>query len=171
MNTEQLNSARLARWSQNGEARLTQEAAAEWLRTIGLCSYLPTGPAAAAPAASFLEAVVGRPAQMPSAGERARASELLARLIENALAVPLMLGNSLGEQPDFVASEEALRYIYALRGDRNFKDGPSTVGNEKVTTLAQHCWQAIEQNGPLTVASLQPILGRDITEAAVARAL
>jgi 23S rRNA pseudouridine2605 synthase len=167
LNTEQLNTARLARWSQNGEARLTQEAAAEWLGSIGFCSYLP----AASTAPSFLEAVVGRPAQTPSAGERSRTLELLARLIENSSAVPLKLGNALGEQPDFVASEESLRYIYALRGDRNFKNGPSTVGNEKVTTLAQHCWQAIEQHGPLTIAAMQPILGRDITEAAVARAL
>ncbi|MHB8301827.1 MAG: hypothetical protein ACYDC6_03165 [Acidobacteriaceae bacterium] len=171
MNSEQLNSARLARWSQNGEARLTQEAAAEWLSTLGFCPYLPIGPSGAAPTASFLEAVVGRPAETPSAGEQARALEILARLIENSSAVPLKFGNLLGEQPDFVASEEVFRYIYALRGDRNFKNGPSTVGNEKVTTLAQHCWQAIEQHGPMDMAALQPVLGRDITEAAIARAL
>ena len=51
------------------------------------------------------------------------------------------------------------------------RTGPLTVGNEKVTPLSLHCWQAIEQNGPLDVAALQPILGRDITEAAIARAL
>ena len=124
-----------------------------------------------APAPSFLEAVVGRPAQAPSAGERSRALELLARLIENSSAVPLKLGSSLGEQPDFVCSPDVLRYIYALRGDRNFKTGPLTVGNEKVTPLSLHCWQAIEQQGPLDVAALQPILGRDITEAAISRAL
>jgi len=171
LNAEQLNSARLARWSQNGEARLTQEAAAEWLQTIGFCTYLPLGPNGVAPTASFLEAIVGRPAQSPSAGERTRATELLARLIENSSAVPLKFGASLGEQPDFVASAEALRYIYALRGDRNFKTGPSTAGNDKVTTLAQHCWDALQQHGPLDVPALQPILGRDITEAAIARAL
>ena len=97
--------------------------------------------------------------------------ELLARVIENSAIVPLKLGASLGEQPDFVCSAEVLRFVYALRGDRNFKTGPLTVGNEKVTPLALHCWQAIEQQGPLDVAALQPILGRDITEAAVARAL
>ena len=124
---------------------------------------------AAAP--SFVEAVVGRPAQTPSTGERARALELLARVIENSAVVPLKLGASLGEQPDFVCSPEVLRFVYALRGDRNFKTGPLTVGNEKVTPLSLHCWQAIEQQGPLDVAALQPILGRDITEAAIARAL
>lgn len=171
MNADQLNSARLARWSQNGEARLTLEAAAEWLNTIGFCPYLPMGLTGAVPIASFVEAVVGRPAQTPSAGERSRTLELLVRLIENSMAVPLKLGTSLGEQPDFVVSQEALRYVYALRGDRNFKTGPSTVGNEKVTPLALHCWEAIQQQGPLDVPALQPILGRDITEAAVARAL
>jgi hypothetical protein len=171
LNAEQLNSARLARWSQNGEARLTLEAASEWLGDIGFCPYMPMGLTGSAPAPSFLEAVVGRPAQAPSASERARALELLARLIENSSAVPLKLGPSLGEQPDFVCSPDVLRYIYALRGDRNFKTGPLTVGNEKVTPLSLHCWQAIEQQGPLDVTALQPILGRDITEAAIARAL
>ncbi|MDR5726696.1 MAG: hypothetical protein RB191_04415 [Terriglobia bacterium] len=171
MNAEQLNSARLARWSQNGEARLTLEAATEWLDEIGFCPYMPMGLTGGAPAPSFLEAVVGRPAQTPSSGERSRALELLARLIENSAVVPLKLGSSLGEQPDFVCSPDTLRYIYALRGDRNFKTGPLTVGNEKVTPLSLHCWQAIEQQGPLDVAALQPILGRDITEAAISRAL
>ena len=171
MNAEQLNSARLARWSQNGEARLTLEAASEWIDEIGFCPYVPMGLTGSAPAPSFVEAVVGRPAQTPSAGERARALELLARVIENSAIVPLKLSASLGEQPDFVCSAEVLRFVYALRGDRNFKTGPLTVGNEKVTPLALHCWQAIEQQGPLDVAALQPILGRDITEAAVARAL
>ena len=171
MNAEQLNSARLARWSQNGEARLTLEAASEWIDEIGFCPYLPMGLTGSAPAPSFVEAVVGRPAQTPSAGERSRALKLLARVIENSSIVPLKLGASLGEQPDFVCSPEVLRFVYALRGDRNFKTGPLTVGNEKVTPLSLHCWQAIEQQGPLDVAALQPILGRDITEAAVARAL
>ncbi len=171
MNAEQLNSARLARWSQNGEARLTLEAASEWIDEIGFCPYVPMGLTGSAPAPSFVEAVVGRPAQTPSAAERARALELLARVIENSTIVPLKLGASLGEQPDFVCSPEVLRFVYALRGDRNFKTGPLTVGNEKVTPLSLHCWQAIEQQGPLDVAALQPILGRDITEAAVARAL
>ncbi len=171
MNAEQLNSARLARWSQNGEARLTLEAASEWIDEIGFCPYVPMGLTGSAPAPSFVEAVVGRPAQTPSAGERTRALELLARVIENSSIVPLKLSASLGEQPDFVCSAEVLRFVYALRGDRNFKTGPLTVGNEKVTPLALHCWQAIEQQGPLDVAALQPILGRDITEAAVARAL
>jgi hypothetical protein len=171
LNAEQLNSARLARWSQNGEARLTLEAASEWIGEIGFCPYVPMGLTGSAPAPSFVEAVVGRPAQSPSAGERSRALELLARVIENSSVVPLKLGASLGEQPDFVCSPEILRFVYALRGDRNFKTGPLTVGNEKVTPLSLHCWQAIEQQGPLDVAALQPILGRDITEAAIARAL
>jgi hypothetical protein len=171
LNADQLNSARLARWSQNGEARLTLEAASEWIDEIGFCPYVPMGLTGSAPAPSFVEAVVGRPAQTPSAAERARGLELLARVIENSFVVPLKLGASLGEQPDFVCSPEVLRFVYALRGDRNFKTGPLTVGNEKVTPLSLHCWQAIEQQGPLDVAALQPILGRDITEAAVARAL
>lgn len=169
MTPEQLNSARMARWSQNGEARLTIEAIAEWLETVGFCPVLPG--AQAAPSPSLVEAVVGRPAQLPSAGERARAQELLVRLVQSSAAVPLKLGASLGEQPDFLVSLPVLPYVYALLGDRNFKNGPSTAGPAKVTPLAQHCWQAMEQKGPMDLTTLQQSIGGDITEAAIARAL
>lgn len=49
--------------------------------------------------------------------------------------------------------------------------GPSIAGNDKVSPLALHCWEAIQKQGSLDVAALQPILGRDITEAAIARAM
>lgn len=169
MNSEQLISARLARWSQNGEARLTQAAAADWLDAVGFCCYLPIR---TIPAPSFVEAVVGRPAPVPSAGERSRSNELLSRLVKNALAVPLKLNTSaVSEEPDFIASAGTLRYIYALRGDRNFKGAPSIVGAHKVTSLALHCWQKISEGDPLDADELQSLLGGDVTAAAIRRAL
>lgn len=167
MNPEQLNSARLARWSQNGEAKLTLEAAAEWLDGIGFCRYLPSGDALP----SLLEAVVGRPAPVPSTGEISRAGELLARMAESSVAVPLKLQPGAGDRPDWLASREAFCYVYALRGNRNFKGEPPTSGNEKVTTLAAHAWRAIQTQGPMDASSIGSILGQDITEAAVLRAL
>lgn len=167
MNPEQLNSVRLARWSQNGEAKLTLEAATKWLDGVGLCRYLPSGDALP----SLLEAVVGRPASVPSAGEIFRANELLARMMESAVAVPLKLQPGVGDRPDWLASREAFRYIYALRGNRNFKGEPPTSGNEKVTTLALHAWRAIQTQGPMGASSIGSVLGQDITEAAVLRAL
>ena len=182
MTPEQLNSARMARWSQNGEARLTTEAAAEWLGTVGFCRFLPNAGAPGVPSASLLEAVVGRPALVPSAGERARALDLLVRLIDTSAAVPLKLGTSLGELPDFLVSAPVLPYVYALLGNRNFKGGPAIAGPGKVTPLAQHCWQALEQKGSvdqksteakkgMDMTALQRSIGSDITEAAIARAL
>lgn len=170
MNSEQLNAARLARWSQNGEARLTLEAAREWLDEIGFCAYLPPS-AGAPPFASFVEAVVGRPARVPSAGERGRAVEILARLIASSAAVPLKFSATSSAQPDFIVSSDALAYVYALRGNRDPKSAPPTAGNDKVTPLALHCWQAIQQQGSLDQPGLQQILGQDITQPAILRAL
>jgi len=169
LNSEQLISARLARWSQNGEARLTLEAVADWMNAVGICCYLPLR---SIPAPSFVEAVVGRPAPIPSVGEQSRANELLSRLAKNAAAIPLKLNaNAFAGHPDFIASPETLRYVYALRGDRNFKGSPSIVGSHKVTPLALHCWQKISENGPLNLGELQSLLGGDITGAAITRAL
>lgn len=170
MNSEQLNAARQARWSQNGEARLTLEAAKEWLDSIGFCAYLPPA-ASAAPFASFVEAVVGRPARVPSAGERNRAASILSRLVESSAAVPLKFSTNTAEYPDFIASIDTLTYAYALRGNRNSKSAPSTVGNDKVTPLALHCWQALQQHGSLDIPRLQQILGQDVTQPAILRAL
>lgn len=170
MNAHQLQSARLERSSQNGEARLTLESASEWLKLTGLCFWSP-GQSHAVSAPTFVEAVVGRPAPVPSAGEIARAGNLLRPMVESAAAVPLKFGVNTGEGPERIASPEALRYVYALRGDRNFKSGPSITGKASVTLLALHCFEAIRDHGPLTVSTLQTLLGQDITEAALRRAL
>lgn len=168
MNSEQLNAARLARWSQDGEARLTLEEITDWLGAIGFCLYLPVRGVAAP---SFVEAVVGRPAPGPSAGERSRTKSLLTRLVEKDLAVPLKFSATVSEDADWIATPDVFRYIYALLGNRNFKGAPPVSGQDAVTPLALHCWQALHDNGPLDIAALKPIVGGDASETAVARAL
>lgn len=169
MKSEQINAARLVRWSQNGEARLTLESAAAWLQEIGCCLFLP--PAAAAPPhASLLEAVVGRPAQSPSAGELQRGREVLARLLESNAAVPLRLG-TMAADADLVVSPDVLRYLLALHPRGSARSAPSVTGNERVSTLALHCWELLQEHGAMTVSELQTALGSEMTEAAILRAL
>jgi hypothetical protein len=170
LNATPLNSARLARWSQDGEARLTPETAAEWLNSVGFARWLPAETRSAAPAPSFLEAVVGRPAPAPSVGERERARDLLVRIVEDSAAVPLRLASGPDERPDWIVSPEALRFIYALRGNRNFKAGP-TAESGNITPLAVDIWRMIGERGPQTAAALQAAVGGDVSETAMGRAL
>lgn len=168
MNSEQLHAARLARWSQDGEARLTLEEITEWFNSVGLCLYLPVRGVAAP---SFVEAVVGRPAPGPSAKERARAKGLLTRLVEKDLAVPLKFKAAVSEDADWIVTPDVFRYVYALLGNRNFKGEPPVTGQDAVTPLALHCWQALQQYGALDIAGLQEHLGRETSDSAIARAL
>jgi hypothetical protein len=172
-NATPLDSARLARWSQDGEARLTPASAAEWLNGVGLARWLPADIRSTAPAPSFLEAVVGRPAPAPSSGERERAKDLLARTVENSSAAPLRLDPRTDEEPDWIVSTEALRFIYALRGNRNFKAAPTapTAGSGNITPLAIDIWRMVDERGPQTAAAVQSAVGGDVSETAIARTL
>ena len=171
MNKQQLQTARLQRWSQNNTARLTQEDAQAWLETVGFCPLAPLTLPGNPPTPTLLEAFQGKPLAQPTLAERTSMHSLLARLIQAKTAVPLLLISPPGEQPDFVATLEALPFLYAMRGDRDWKAEPAQTGQGRVSHLALHCWQEIEKNGPQTLSVLQRALGNEITEAAALRAL
>ncbi len=66
---------------------------------------------------------------------------------------------------------EALPFVYALRGDRDWKRTPGTAGANRVSPLITHVWQLLERRGVLTASEIQDELGKELTEAAVLRAL
>ena len=171
MNKQQLQSARLQRWSQNNNARLTLEDALGWLRETGLCALAPQATPASHAAPTLLEALHGKPMLATTLEERATLNALLARMVQSKSAVPLLLSGPVGEQPDFVSTLDALPMLYTLRGDRNWRVPPVLTGQRKVSNLALHVWQAIEKDGPQTVAALQSAMSGDLTAAALLRAL
>ncbi len=138
--------------------------------------FLPRPAQLAAPAGSFVEAVEGKadPAPKPAAIENA--TGLLRRLLASGDAVALNLlgtaghgthGRALaGGQPDFVATEETLPFLFALRGDREWTRGP----RGKSSPLVVEVWKALGQ-GPLTADEVKDRLGRQLTETAALRAL
>ncbi|HUZ04535.1 MAG TPA: hypothetical protein VMU62_04185, partial [Acidobacteriaceae bacterium] len=142
-----------------------------WLETIHFCPVaalrLPGNP----PMPTLLEACLGKPLPEPTLAERAIMQPLLARLVQAKATVPLLLISPAGEQPDFVANLEALPFLYAMRGDREWKTQPAATGQGRVSQLALHCWQELDKNGPQTLRGLQSALGSEITQAAVLRAL
>ena len=175
----QLADTRLKQWHQQGEALLTMENLRAWLNAAGLVLFVPR-PQIASPAPSLVEAVLGAPTPNPTLEQISEARGLLARLVAEGLAVPLnLLGPGTGtvhaavpgDTPDFVASTAVFSYVFTLRGDKAWKQPPATSGALKVSILAHAIHEALSQRGPLTAYDLTTEVGKEVTEAAVLRAL
>ena len=167
MTAEQLQDARASAWRQTGNALLTADDAAAWLRETGLALFLPRTQQIAAPAGSFAEAVLGAPSATPDAKAVSTAFELLQRLVASGDAIALNLLGIPGDRPDFIATDETLPFVFALRGDREWKRGP----RGKSSPLVVEVWKLLEREGAMTAEAIKDTLGRQLTETAALRAL
>jgi hypothetical protein len=170
---------RLKQWHQQGEALLTIENLRSWINAAGLVLFVPR-PQITSPAPSLVEAVLGASNPNPTLEQTAEARSLLARLVADGLAVPLNLlgagpatvhAGAPGDTPDFVASTAVFSYIFTLRGDKAWKQPPTTSGALKVSNLGLAIHEALSQRGPLSAYELATEVGKEVTEAAVLRAL
>ena len=175
----QLAETRLKQWHQQGEALLTMENLRSWINTAGLVLFVPR-PQIVAPAPSLVEAVLGQPVATPTIEQTAEARSLLARLVGEGLAVPLNLlgagaatvhAGAPGDTPDFVASTAVFSYVFTLRGDKAWKQPPATSGPFKVSPLALATHDVLSRRSPLSAYDLSTEVGKEVTEAAVLRAL
>jgi 23S rRNA pseudouridine2605 synthase len=171
LTSEQLLATRATLWRQKAEPLLTLDDAQSWLSQTGLCLFLPRKAQIPAPAPSFVEACLGETNPTPPRTAIESATNLLARLIDANSALPLNLLGTPSDHPDFLVSIEALPFVYALRGDRNWKQAPGTAGANRVSPLITHIWKLLERRGVLTASEIQEELGKELTEAAVLRAL
>lgn len=167
MNLQQLQIARAALWRQNAEPLATYDDAAAWLDALGFCLFLPRHTQLPAPAPSFVEACLGTPAATPPAPAIAYAMELAMRLMEAGRALPLNLFGTFSEQPDFLVTPEVLPWVAAVRGDRQWQKAPAG----RTAPIVLRTWEALEQHGSQTAVEIRERLGRELTEAAVLRAL
>jgi hypothetical protein len=85
--------------------------------------------------------------------------------------VALNLLGTVSEQPDFLAHSEALPFILSLRADPDWKHAPQKSSGHKVSPLVLELWKVLDQEGTLTASAARERLGRELTEAAVLRAL
>ncbi|HWA94871.1 MAG TPA: hypothetical protein VG844_09745 [Terracidiphilus sp.] len=170
MTSEQLEAARAERLRQNGLGTLTFEDARTWIEETGLCLFLPRKQFASAITPSFVEAISGHHEETPNQKQIAAAEELLVRLELDGVAVRLNLLGQPGEQPDFVVASWVLPYVYALRGDRDWRRSPQLTGSRQVSPLAIQVYKLLEA-GDSTVSQLKHALGREVTESAVVRAI
>src|ERR1017187_8021290 len=155
---------------QDGNGTLTFEDARTWIEETGFCLFLPKRQYSISIAPSFVEAVAGERNANPDPKHIALAEELLVRLEADSIAVRLNLLGQVGEQPDFVVAAWVLPYVYALRGDRDWRRNPQLTGSRQVSQLAVQTYKQLEA-GDATVAELKHALGREVTEAAVLRAI
>ncbi len=170
MTLEQLQHARLAAWRQDGHALLTADDAAQWLRETGLALLFPRPQQIPAPAPSLVEALAGAADPAPGPGALEQGMRFVRRLAGAGDAVPLLLLPSpslAGEQPDTLAGGEALAFVFALRGDREWGRGPRGKGSP----LAAEVWKLLGRSGPRAANDIQHELGRQLTGSAILRAL
>jgi 23S rRNA pseudouridine2605 synthase len=170
LTAEQLEASRSERMRQNGRGQITFEDARTWLEETGLCLFLPRKQFSSFVAPSFVEAVAGERSATPTARIVSLAEDLLVRLEGEGVAVRLNLLGQPGEQPDFVVAAWVLPYVYALRGDRDWRRIPQLTGSRQVSPLAVQTYKLLEQ-GDATIPQLKHALGREVTESAVLRAI
>jgi 23S rRNA pseudouridine2605 synthase len=177
---DQLAAARLAHWHHNADPILTINMVRDWLNISGLVLFTPRATQLPAPAPSFVEAILGVPNTAPSFSDTESPRELLSRLIIDGGAVPLnLLGNTANagtEIPDFIVSPLVFPYIFTLRGDKAWKQPPTTSGASKVSPLALNTYTLLADRAEdhatgLSSYDLVTQLGKEVTETAVLRAL
>ena len=171
MTSEQLEASRAERMRLNGHGTLSLEDARTWIEETGLCLFLPKRQFSSSVAPSFVEAVAGRRDPAPDRKDIAISEQLLVRLETDGVAVRLNLLGLPGEAPDFVVASWVLPYVYALRGDRDWRRIPQLTGSRQVSQLAVQAYKLLEAGGDTTLGKLTRALGREVTEAAVLRAI
>ena len=170
MTAEQLEASRAERMRQNGHGALTFEDARTWIEETGLCLFLPRRQFSSSIAPSFVEAVAGHQNATPDPKHIQLAEELLVRLELEDIAVRLNLLGQPGEHPDFVVASWVLPYVYALRGDRDWRRSPQLTGSRQVSQLAVQTYKLLEV-ADTNLSDLTHALGREVTEMAVLRAI
>ena len=170
MTAEQLEAARAERLRQNGHGTLVLEDARTWVEETGLCHFLPRRQSTAAVAPSFIEAVAGREEATPDPRFITTSEELLVRLEADDVALRLNLNGMPTEQPDYIVAAWVLPYVYALRGDRDWRRTPQLTGSRQVSPLAIQAYKLLEMEDA-TVSQLRTALGREVSETAVLRAI
>jgi hypothetical protein len=170
LTAEQLEASRVERMRLNGHGALTLEDARTWIEETGLCLFIPRRQYSAGLAPSFVEAIAGERNLNPDQKHITLAEELLVRLELDGIAVRLNLLGQPGEQPDFVVAAWVLPYVYALRGDRDWRRTPQLTGSRQVSQLAIQAYKQLEV-ADATIPQLKHALGKEVTEGAVLRAI
>ena len=168
---QQLQELRREKWRLNGQPVRTLDDAREFIDSVGFCLLYPQRPAVLAP--TFVGAYKGSDeklptAQMAFADPSAReAKELMVRLLREKAAYEA----NVFPDNNFIVSASVFPYFYGLVGDRNPRQAPKAGARSEYSPLAVDTFPIIQKEGPISKNRLRELLGGDISEAALDRAL
>ncbi len=171
MQEQQLQELRREKWRLNGQPVRTLEEAREFIESVGFCLLYPQRPPVLAP--TFVGAYKGSDEKLPTlqmafadAGAR-EAKELMVRLLREKAAYEA----NVFPENNFIVSASVFPYFYGLVGDRNPRQPPKSGARSEYSPLAVDAFHIIQKEGPISKYRLRELLGGDISEAALDRAL
>ncbi len=171
MHDQQLHDLRREKWRLNGRPVRTIEDAREFIESVGFCLLYPQRPALLA--ATFVGAYKGSDDKLPTPQmafadpEAHEAKHLMVRLLREKTAYEA----NVFPDNNFIVSSAVFPYFYGLVGDRNPRQTPKAGARSEYSLLAVHAFQHLQKEGPISKHRLRELLGGDISEAALDRAL
>lgn len=172
MTEEELFQQRAKIWRIDGYPVRTLEEAKGFLDAVGFCLMFPVRSLPAAP--TFIGAYAGSDERLPDgrhafADSRTQpAMDLMVRLVRERSAYEI----NFTPETSLIVSAAMFPYFYALVGDRNPKAAPkSKAQGAKVSPLGLKVYETIQKHGPLSTGRLQELISRELTTAALERAL
>jgi Winged helix DNA-binding domain len=167
----QLQELRREKWQLNGQPVRSLEEARAFIESVGFCLLYPQRPPVLAP--TFVGAYKGSDEKLPSAqmafADRAahEAKDLMVRLLRDKSAYEA----NVFPENNFIVSASVFPYFYGLVGDRNPKQPPKSGARSEYSPLAVDAFHILQKDGPISKHRLRELLGGDISEAALDRAL
>lgn len=172
MTDSELQQARAHKWRLDANPIRTLDDACEFLESVGFCLMYPMRPPVQLP--TFIGAWVGADEHLPTwqhafSDPRAKeASELMVRLLRERSAYE---ANLFEENNNFLMAASVFPYFYALAGERNPKQPPKPGPRSEYSQLACDAYAVINKEGPISKTKLRETLGRELSLAALDRAL
>jgi hypothetical protein len=167
----QLEELRREKWRLNGKPVQTLDEAREFIESVGFCLLYPQRPAVLAP--TFVGAYKGSDEKLPTVQmafadpEAREAKHLMVRLLREQAAYEA----KVFPENNFLVSASVFPYFYGLLGDRNPRQPPKSGARSEYFPLAVDTFSIVEKEGPISKYKLRELLGGDISEAALDRAL
>lgn len=172
MTEQDLRQLRARKRHLDGNAIRTVEEARDFINDVGFCVMYPERTLPAVP--SFMGAYAGSAEGLPDARHAfadprsKEATELMVRLLRERSAYEM----NLFPGTDLIISASLFPYFYALVGDRNPKAPPTVrAQGAQVSPLGVNVFEAVQKNGPVAKDRLRELVGRELSNAALDRAL
>ena len=171
MHETQLHELRRDKWRLNGQPIRTLDGAREFIESVGFCLLYPQRPAVLVP--TFVGAYKGNDDKLPTVQmafadpSAQEAKELMVRLLREKAAYE----TNVFPENNFIVSGSVFPFFYGLVGDRNPRQAPKTDTRSGYSPLAVHAFQLVQKEGPIPELRLRELLGGDISQAALGRAL